>query len=397
MDKIKNTFQNMSLKKSLISLAVLCLSVVSILTVATILIFSKLQQNILDTRPFHISGYTVEKADGNIDGLLLNPQEYSRGNLSSQNQFYYCLVTVCMALFPVAYIMAGAVCMAKLYCRLKLQAPLDTLRRGMEYIARQDLDFQLEYRSDDELGKLCDTFEYMKNEIYISNRKMWEILQERKALTASVSHDLRTPVTVINGYLDYLTKVLEKDTVTEAVLQTTLDNMKASAERLERYVDCVNDIQKIEDIEIKKEYFDLKAYIVKITDDFSLLAAQKKKLLEIQDLVKPQNTETDRAMLSKILENIFDNALRFSDNKIIFTISEEKEYVLFSFRDDGKGFTEEELTSATSFFYSSPANKGNFGIGLSISGILCEKLGGMLRLENTPGHGANVTVKIKKS
>lgn len=387
----------MSLKKSLISLAVLCLSVVSVLTVITILTFSNIRQNILDTRPFHISDYTVETPDKNINGLLVNPKEYSRGNLSPQNQFYYYLVTICMVAFPVVYIVIGSVCMAKFYYRLKIQIPLNNLRKGMEYIVRQDLDFQLEYHSDDELGKLCDTFEYMKNEIYISNRKMWEILQERKALTASVSHDLRTPITVINGYLDYLTKVLKKGTLTETILQSTLSNMTVAVERLERYVDCVKDIQKIEDIEIKKEYLNLKEYVVKITKDFSLLAQQKKISLEIQNLIKTKNIETDKYMLSKVLENLFDNALRFSVNRIIFTISEDEDYLLFSFQDDGKGFTEEELTSATSFFYSSPTNKGNFGIGLSISRILCEKLGGILRLENMPDHGANITVKIKKS
>lgn len=396
MDKIKNIFQNMSLKKSLISLAVLCLSVVSVLAVITILTFSNIRQNILDTRPFHISDYTVETPDENINGLMLNPQEYSRGNLSPQNQFYYYLATICMVALPVVYIVIGSVCMAKFYYRLKIHIPLNKLRKGMEYIARQDLDFQLEYHSNDELGKLCDTFEYMKDEIYISNRKMWEILQERKALTSSVSHDLRTPITVINGYLDYLTKVLKKGTVTETILQSTLSNMTIAVERLERYVDCVKDIQKIEDIEIKKEYFDLKEYIVKITKDFSLLAQQKKISLEIQDLIKTKNIETDKYMLSKVLENIFDNALRFSVSRIIFTISEDEDYLLFSFQDDGEGFTEEELASATSFFYSSPTNKGNFGIGLSISRILCEKLGGILRLENMPDHGANITVKIKK-
>lgn len=74
----------------------------------------------------------------------------------------------------------------------------------MYHISQQDLDFQIQYTSDDELGQLCDTFEHMKNEIYKSNSKMWNMLQERKALTASVSHDLRTPITVLNGYLDYL-------------------------------------------------------------------------------------------------------------------------------------------------------------------------------------------------
>lgn len=117
-------------------------------------------------------------------------------------------------------------------------------KNGMDHIANQDLDFQILYTSEDELGKLCSTFEQMRNEVYQSNRKMWEMLQERKALTASVSHDLRTPITVIKGYLDYIEKSLSKGSLTKDTLKITVQNMTQATERLVRYVECVKDIQK---------------------------------------------------------------------------------------------------------------------------------------------------------
>ena len=101
-------------------------------------------------------------------------------------------------------------------------------------------------------------------------------------------------------------------------------------------------------------------------------------------------------MLLKILENVFDNALRFSSEKIMCLIEEKDEYLYFSIQDDGVGFTTEELKSATSLFFSSVTNSGNFGIGLSICKILCEKLGGNICLDNTTQHGAIITIKIKK-
>ena len=101
-------------------------------------------------------------------------------------------------------------------------------------------------------------------------------------------------------------------------------------------------------------------------------------------------------MLSKILENIFDNALRFSEKVICFSITEKNNYVCFTIYDDGKGFSEDELKYATSFFYSSPTNKGNFGIGLSICKILCERLDCVLSLDNTAEHGASITVQVKE-
>lgn len=396
MDRIKSKFRNMSLKKSLILSSSCCLGLVSLFTVITILKLSSVRQDILDTRPVYISNYSVGAFGENNGGVLLTPYEYNFGNLPQKSQLYYWTATLCMALLPVCYIIAGSVSMAKLYYRCKIRLPLKDLKNGMEHIARQDLDFHLNYRSGDELGKLCETFEYMKNEIYVSNRKMWEALRERKALTASVSHDLRTPITVLNGYLDYLDKALKREALTEDILRSTLDSMAEAAARLERYIACVRDAQRLEDIEIKKERFSLRKYTSGLFKDFSLLAQKQNTELTVQNLAESAYLEADKALLTKVLENIFNNALRFSAGKIVFTVSENKDSFLFSIQDNGKGFTSEELTSAASFFYSSPVNKGDFGIGLSICKILCESFGGSLHLKNVPGQGALVIVKIKK-
>lgn len=394
MDKIKKVFQKMSLKKSLVLLALFCLGVVSVFSIITVLVFSNIRQKILDTRPIVVTDYTSEYQTNSE--ITVIPREYTHGELSKENKIYYWIVTIFMAALPVLYIIAASVLVAKLYYKLKLQVPLENLKNGISHISEQDLDFQLQYTSDDELGELCDTFEYMKNEIYKSNRKTWDMLQERKTLTASISHDLRTPITVINGYLDYLERSIERESLTSEVLQTTVKNMTGAVKRLERYVECVKDIQKMEDIEIRKEFYDLKELVTDITREFSILATEHKKRFETHDLSKTLLIETDKDMLLKVMENIFDNALRFSDDKIILTIEETKDCFSFQVQDDGIGFTPEELNSATSFFYSSPVNGGNFGIGLSICKILCEKLGGGLYLENTPNHGASVTIKIKK-
>ena len=400
MGKIKETFQKMSLKKSLLILAVFWLSLVGVLSIATILKCSDIRQEILDTRPIIITDYIIDDTNRNNmennNGVTAVPQKYTHGELSKENQIYYWCITILMVSLPIAYIIFASFMVAKLYYKWKLQIPLEHLKNGMYHISQQDLDFQIPYTSNDELGQLCDTFENMKNEIYISNRKMWDMLQERKALTASVSHDLRTPITVINGYLNYWGKSIERETLTNETLQTTIKNMTEAVERLKRYVECVKDIQKIEDIEIRKENCNLKELISNVTREFSILATQKNREFVIQDYSKSVCISTDKAMLLKILENIFDNALRFSHEKIIFSIEEKKEYLYFSMQDDGIGFTTEELKSATSFFFSSSTNGGNFGIGLSICKILCEKLGGDMCLDNTAEHGANITIRIKK-
>lgn len=400
MDKIRKIFQKISLKKSLIFLTITCLGLASVLTVITILIFSNLQHQILDTRPIIVTNYVIDSTDQNNskinEGVTVVPQEYIHGELSNENQIYYWVVTFFMLVLPIFYIVIASVLIAKLYFKLKLQVPLENLKNGMEHISKQDLDFQIQYAADDELGKLCITFEKMKNEIYTSNCKMWDMLQERKTLTASVSHDLRTPITVINGYLDYLDKSIERENLTKEVLQTVINNMVEAVKRLERYVNCVNDIQKIEDIEIKKELYNTKDFISGMEKDFGVLARQHNKYFEINDFTKSLLIETDKDMLLKVIENIFDNALRFAVHKIILTIDETVDYFCFIVQDDGSGFTLDELNLATLAFYSSSLKGGNFGIGLTICKILCEKLGGSLSLENNNDHGAKVVIKIKR-
>lgn len=400
MDKIRKVFQSMSLKKSLVLLAVFSLGLVSILSVITILTFSNFQQKILDTRPIVVTDYVIDTTNkGNSDikeGFTVVPQKYAHGELTKENQIYYLLATSFMVILPISYIIVASILVAKLYYKLKLQIPLENLNNGIYHISKQDLDFQIQYTSDDELGKLCSTFENMKNELYKNNCKMWDMLQERKTLTASISHDLRTPITVINGYLDYLDKSIEKESLTSEVLQKTIKNMTEAVKRLERYVDCVKDIQKIEDIEIKNEIHNLKDFISGMDKDFGVLAKQHNKHFEIHDFTKSLLIKTDKDMLSKVLENVFDNALRFSVDKIILTIEESSDYFCITVQDDGVGFQLEELHLATSAFYSSSVNGGKFGIGLTICKILCEKLGGVLNLENNTDHGAKVEVKIKK-
>ena len=79
---------------------------------------------------------------------------------------------------------------------------------------------------------------------------------------------------------------------------------------------------------------------------------------------------------------MLNNAFRFANNGVKLTIMETVGYLEFVIQDDGPGFSKKDLENATTLFYSSQTNKGSFGIGLSISKILCEKHGGILKLLN---------------
>ena len=151
MGKIREVFQKMSLKRSLVLLAVFCLSLVSALSVITILTCSSIQKKILDTRPIIITDYVIRDADSNDtennNGVTAVPQKYAHGELSKENQLYYWCITILMVSLPIAYIIIASFMVAKLYYKWKLKIPLENLKNGMYHISQQDLDFQIQYTS----------------------------------------------------------------------------------------------------------------------------------------------------------------------------------------------------------------------------------------------------------
>lgn len=419
MEKINRLFWKMSLKKSLLIMLSIVFFVVIVLSTVTIWGTSNMQQAILGTRSIRI--YTNEETPYQLAdnySYQLNVDEFSYEKLSGKNQVYYYIVTFLMAALPMTYIILGAVCAARWYYRVKLYIPIKALKKGIQHISDCDLDFEMSYDSGDELGTLCHAFESMRTELYRTNQKMWNLVREKKELVASVSHDLRTPITVIKGYLEYLQKMMDKGCDLDETLIVTVKGMIQSTERLERYVDCIQHIQKMEEVEIIKSNINFADFIQQMRREFVLLAAKQGKKLEVYDQITSNIVSIDKNFVFKMLENVLNNAFRFAKERIVLRISESEDKIEFVVEDDGIGFGEAELkkygsnlcevnepktqqnveklvfgnTNQTPLF----SNKGTFGIGLSICKILCEKQGGQLKLKNNLSGGAYVMMWIKK-
>ena len=123
MGKIKKAFHKMSLKKSLLVLSVVYLSLVSVLSIVTILKCSDIRQEILDTRPIIITDYIIDDTNRNgtenNNGVTAVPQKYTHGELTKENQVYYWCITILMVSLPIAYIIFASFMVAKLYYKWK--------------------------------------------------------------------------------------------------------------------------------------------------------------------------------------------------------------------------------------------------------------------------------------
>ena len=234
--------------------------------------------------------------------------------------------------------------------------------------------------------------EKMRNELRLNNRALWDALEQRKLLNTSVAHDLRTPITVLSGYLDYLEKNVPQDKITEEMLMETISFMQKAVLRLKCYVECVRDVERIENIEIKRESQNTDLLLKEIESNICSLKGDKK--IVFQTDITLTSVKIDKSILFRVLENLLENAIRYMDKQITLKICQRETLFLLCVRDDGKGFSKKDLQQAVNMFYGNEKGNDHFGIGLGVCKLLCEKHGGFLQIGNNKSGGAYVTAAI---
>jgi len=390
MGKIKTK----SLKTSMAVTFLITICVTALLSSVTIFAANQVQHEILKKRYMTINSpdFQVDEDTGNyildIDNNNITWQPLSRWDTVAYYGSYAAMVGL-----PVFYIAVGIGAAAAVYYRKKLREPITQLQNGVERIQEDNLDFHIEYDGDDELGRLCCSMEKMRRELRQKHKALWESLEQRKLLNASVSHDLRTPLTVLKGYLDYLEKNIPQDKLTEDMLLDTVSSMQGAVNRLELYVESVRDIEKIENIEIEKRSENVKLLLNELRSNVLRLAGNKEII--ISNDITVDKIQIDKGVFFRILENLLQNALRYAEKQVSINLSHKKDFLILTVKDDGKGFSAADLEKATTVFYSNDKEKQHFGIGLSVCKILCEKHGGLLYVGNQKEKGACVTAKLK--
>lgn len=390
MGKIKTK----SLRTSMAVTFLITICVTVMLSSITIFAANQVQHEILKKRYMTINSpdFQVDENTGNyildIDNNNITWQPLSRWDTVAYYGSYAAMVGL-----PVFYIAVGIGAAAAVYYRKKLREPITQLQNGVERIQEDNLDFHIEYDGDDELGRLCCSMEKMRRELRQKHKALWESLEQRKLLNASVSHDLRTPITVLKGYLDYLEKNIPQDKLTEDMLLDTVSSMQGAVNRLELYVESVRDIEKIENIEIEKRSENVKLLLNELRSNVLRLAGNKEII--ISNDITVDKIQIDKGVFFRILENLLQNALRYAEKQVSINLSHKKDFLILTVKDDGKGFSAADLEKATTVFYSNDKEKQHFGIGLSVCKILCEKHGGLLYVGNQKEKGACVTAKLK--
>ncbi len=305
---------------------------------------------------------------------------------------YNTLGLLSVGVYPICFILFIVVT-SILFYRRQLQKPLAILEHAAAQIAGSNLDFNVVYDREDELGKLCASFEKMRQALQENNEEMWRQMEERKRLNAAFSHDLRTPLTVLKGQSELLMQYSPKMTADK--ISRTSEMMHRHIARLEAYVQTMGDLQRLEDIEITRQPVAPGELWEQLRQTGETVCSGKEfSCVFIGDQEISLNIDT--AIVQRVFENLLANAVRFAKEKTAVTLESRDRYLYLTVSDDGNGFTKKELENATKPFYKTVHETDNehFGMGLNICKILCEKHGGCLRLDN--GNGAVVSAVFRQ-
>ena len=181
--------------------------------------------------------------------------------------------------------------------------------------------------------------------------------------------------------------------ISQEKMISTISLMSDNVFRLEKYVDSMNSIQKLEDTYIRPTEVKTLNFIKKLEGSIQILSEEQGKLFTIDYQIKPTTLLMDEEIILRVIENIVSNAFRYAKKHVYIKCSVAQNLFVFKVTDDGKGFDPEDLKLVKEPLYKEKSIKdsNHLGLGLNISKILCEKHGGSLSLTNAIDGGAKVT------
>ena len=180
--------------------------------------------------------------------------------------------------------------------------------------------------------------------------EMWRLVERQKELNAAFAHDLRTPLTVLRGYTDFLSRYIPEGKISEEKMQDTLALMSDHIRRLENYSRTMKGIRSIEEVPFSPERTELGSLQKKIGEVVFALdqAGDVRIIYQRRDAADDVRVEADDNIIIEVLGNVLSNAIRYAAEEIevVSDYDEEKMEFLLTVRDDGKGFSEEQLQKA---------------------------------------------------
>ena len=284
-----------------------------------------------------------------------------------------------------------------------IAAPLVKLRRATQNIKEGNLDFVLEVEGADEFSELCRDFEEMRRRLKESAEEKVVLDKENKELISNISHDLKTPITAVKGYVEGI-----------------MDGVADTPEKMDRYVRIIYNKTNEMDHLINELTFYSKIDTNRIpyvfsklnVDDYFADCAEEVGLeLETRGIQLYYANYVDKDVLviadgeqiRRVIYNIVSNAIKYMDKEkgvIQIRVKDVGDFIQVEIEDNGKGIAAKDLPNIFDRFYrtdvSRNSSKGGSGIGLSIVRKILEDHGGKVWATSREGIGTIMYFVLRK-
>ena len=336
--------------------------------------------------------------NGDLDGGVLSEDvtDYASGIVPELRSFLYDMA----AIIIVILVVTAAILMLWIYAGISV--PLNKLRNATHKIAEGNLNFTMEVTGEDEISDLCRDFEEMRKRLLESTEQKLEYDQESKELISNISHDLKTPLTAIKGYVEgimdgvadtpekmdrYIRTIYNKTNDMDRLINELTFYSKIDANRIPYTFNKINVKSYFEDcveemgIELESKGFAF-SYKNEVDDDVEVIA--------------------DAEQIKRVINNIVSNSVKYmdkSDPRIDIRVKDVGDFVQIEIEDNGRGIGTKELPNIFERFYRADASRhsaGGSGIGLSIVKKIIEDHGGKIWASSTVGKGTVMYFVLRK-
>ena len=261
--------------------------------------------------------------------------------------------------------------------------PIHHLKVATKKITDGNLDFEMPTGGDDEVGELCTDFEEMRRRLQESAEEKIEAERQNKELISNISHDLKTPITVVKGYVEGL---MDGVADTPEKQEKYLRAIYNKANDMERLINELTFYSKIDTNRIPYHFdrINVSAYFADCVEDLSLeLDDRNMELAYFNYVDEDVEVIADAEQIKRVINNIVSNSIKYIDKPkgyINIRVKDVGDFIQVEIEDNGKGIATKDLPLIFNRFYrtdeSRNSSKGGSGIGLSIVKKIIEDHGG---------------------
>ena len=282
--------------------------------------------------------------------------------------------------------------------------PIKELKKAARDIRDGNLDFEIEAKySLNEMNELCVAFEEMRKRLKASQHEKISSDSENKELIRNISHDLKTPITSVKGYVE---GIMDGVADTPEKMERYIRTIYNKTNEMDRLINELTYYSKINTNRLPYTFTKLSIndYFADCAEELQLdLEGQGVKFTYNNMLSKNEVVIADAEQLTRVVHNIVNNSVKYMDKpekKIELRILDAEDFIQVEIEDNGRGIDKKDLTRVFDRFYRTDASRnstrGGSGIGLSIVRKILEDHGGKVWAGSELGVGTTITFVLRK-